>query len=68
MPMKDCRCLAGHEFEALVKADAVEEPCREEGCELTAAVLPSYGRSLEKLKGKRGDYANLSSVRFNLGF
>jgi len=68
MPMIDFRCEAGHEFEALVKAGVEETPCRGEECDLAAKALPSYGRSLDGLKGKKGDFANLNSVRFNINF
>jgi len=68
MPMIDFRCEAGHEFEALVKMDTEETPCRGEDCALVAKALPSYGRSLEHLKGMVGNYANVNSVRFNFNW
>jgi putative FmdB family regulatory protein len=69
MPMYDFECAKGHKFEALAKMDNEGVPCQEEGCgEVAVQAAVSRPRELTKLKGKLGNHANLSSLRFNFNW
>jgi hypothetical protein len=69
IPIYDFTCPQGHTFEALAKTSDQAAPCREPGCEETASrdAIPRP-RELAGLKKKLGDFANLSSLRFNFNY